>query len=224
MTALGLNVDIIGEHESFDGYRVVCAPEMYVTNMDVVKRLHDFAAQGGTVVMTPRSGVKDENNNAIMAQLPTVYRDMVGAHVEEYNAIGTDSVQVKFADGTVVMGKQWCDILESDGAEVLASYDSEYFRGTPAITRNIYGKGTVYYIATVGNQALYNKLIRRVVTEAGLSFLPDLPPRVEVTTRTGNGQTTRFIFNNSDVNQIVRIDGKTIALSPFEMHIDRIVS
>lgn len=222
LTSLGLNVDIIGEHESFDGYRIVCAPEMYVTNMDVVRRLHDFAGRGGTVVMTPRSGVKDENNNVIMAQLPTVYRDMVGAYVEEYHAIGSDSVQVKFADGTMVKGRQWCDILETEGAEVLASYDSEYFRGTPTITRNAYGEGVVYYIATVGNQALYNKLIRSVVTEAGLSFIPDLPPHVEVTTRTGSGQTTRFIFNNSDVSQVVSIDGKTLTLSPFEMHIDRI--
>lgn len=224
LTALGLNVDIIGEHESFDSYRIVCAPEMYVTDMDVVKRLHDFAEQGGTVVMTPRSGVKDENNNAIMAQLPTVYRDMVGAHVEEYSAIGGDSVQVKFADGTIVKGKQWCDILETDGAEVMAAYDSEYFSGTPAITRNAYGKGTVYYIATVGEQALYDKLIRSAVTEAGLSFIPDLPPRVEVTTRTGNGQTTRFVFNNDEVEQVVHLDGKTISLAPFEMHIDRVVS
>jgi beta-galactosidase len=197
---------------------------MYVTDMDVVRRLHDFAAQGGTVVMTTRSGVKDQYNNAIMAQLPTVYRDMVGAHAEEYSAIGGDSVQVKFADGTVVKGWQWCDILQTDGAEVLAVYDSEYFRGTPAITRNVYGEGAVYYIATVGEQALYNKLIRSVVTEAGLSFIPDLPPHVEVTTRTGNGRSTRFIFNNTNVTQVVRIDGKTLTLPPFDMHIDCVVS
>ncbi len=193
---------------------------MYVTDMDAVKRLHGYAAQGGTVIMTARSGVKDDNNNAIMAPLPTVYRDMVGARVEEYDPIGKDSVQVRFADGTAVRGRQWCDILETEGAEALAVYDSKFFRGTPAVTKNAYGGGTVYYIATVGSQALYDKLARSIAESAEIPFIPDLPPRVEVTTRTGNGKTTRFVFNNSGEKQVVRLGTKTIPLSPFEMYID----
>ena len=110
--------------------------------------------------------------------------------------------------------------MQTEGAEVLACYDSEYFRGKPAVTRNAYGSGTVYYIATVGNQALYDHLIRAVAAEAGLPIIEDLPPRVEVTTRTGQGKTPRFVFNNSDEAQTVRLDGKTISLSPFEMYID----
>ncbi len=218
--SLGMNVDIISQNESLEGYRIVCAPEMYVTDMGVARRLHEFAERGGIVVLTTRSGVKDELNHAIMAPLPTVYRDMVGAWVEEYDPIGKQSVQVRFTDGTMVTGKQWCDILKAEGAEVLAAYDSEFYRGAPAITKNAFGRGTVYYIATVGCQALYDKLIRGIVKGAGLPFLPDLPPRVEVSTRTGGGLTTRFVFNNSDKAQTVRLEGKAISLAPFEMYID----
>lgn len=218
--ALGLNVDIIGEHECLDDYRIVCAPEMYITDMAVVKRLHNFASQGGTVIMTTRSGVRDENNNAIMSSLPTVYRDMVGAYVKEYDPLGKAEVQVKFTDETIVLGKQWCDILETEGAEVVATYNSEFYNGKPVITRNSFGKGTVYYIAAVGEQKLYNKLVCEAVIEADIPFIPDLPSHVEVSTRTGNGQTTRFIFNNSAEKKTFSIDGKEISLSPFEMIID----
>ncbi|MBE5804029.1 MAG: beta-galactosidase [Clostridiales bacterium] len=218
-TRLGMNVDIIGQHESLEGYRIVCAPEMYVTDMNVVRRLHDFAAQGGTVILTTRSGVKDENNNAIMAQLPTVYRDMVGAFATEYDPIGYDHVPVCFADGAKARGRQWCDVLETEGAQALACYDGEYFRGKAAVTRNGYGKGVVYYIGTVGDQALYDKLVRDAVTEAALEFIPGLPAHVEVTTRKGDGCAFRFIFNNAGQEQRFTLDGVEITLAPFEMKV-----
>ena len=219
--ALGMNVDIIGQHENLDGYRIVCAPEMYIRNKDASKRLHDFAHQGGTVILTTRSGVKDEHNNAIMEPLPTLYRDMTGIYVTEYNPIGADSVSVAFADGTDASGSQWCDILETEGAEILARYDGEYFRNTAAVTRNTYGKGKVYYIATVGNQQLYNRVIRYAAGEADLSFIEGIPARVEIATRTSPAGTARFIFNNDGKRKEFTLEGEFITLAPFEMKIIR---
>ena len=212
-------MDIIGQHEKLDGYKVVVAPEMYVKNDDVVERLHAFAAQGGTVVMTTRSGVKDEHNNAIMAQLPTVYRDMAGVYAEEYAPIGRDSVTVRFADGEELQAKQWCDVLHAEGAQVLAEYAGEYFAGAPAITRNAYGEGAVYYIGTVGHQALYDKLLRSVAQEAALPVIEGIPARVEITTREGNGRKVRFAFNNDDKTHSFVLDGCSIELAPFEMKV-----
>lgn len=218
-TGLGLNVDIISEQESLEGYRIVCAPEMYVTDEAVSQRLHDFAREGGTVIMTTRSGVKDGHNNAIMAPLPTVYRDLTGVHAVEYAPLGWESVPVAFADGSTCTGRQWCDVLESDTAEVLARYDGQYFRGAPAVTRNAFGTGTAYYIGTVGAQALYDRIARMAVTEAGLPFIPDLPPRVEVVTRTGENTSARFLFNNDDHPKSFTLAGEAITLAPFEMKV-----
>ncbi len=218
-TGLGLNVDIVGQHEKLDGYRIVCAPEMYVNDAAAVQRLHEFAANGGTVILTTRSGVKDEHNNALMAQLPTVYREMTGVHAVEYAPIGWEQVPLVFADGTQVNAKQWCDILEADTAEVLARYNGDYFCGAAAVTCNRYGSGRVYYIGTVGTQPLYDCIARRALTEAGLPFLPELPARVEVVTRTGKGVTARFIFNNDDQPKDFTLEGQPIHLDPFEMRL-----
>ena len=218
-TGMGMNVDIISQREALDGYRIVCAPEMYVTDPHVVQRLHDFACQGGTVLLTTRSGVKDEHNNAIMAQLPTVYRDMVGAYAEEYDPIGYDIVPVRFADGTEVKGKQWCDILCPETAQVLARYDGEYFKGKAAVTRNNYGSGKVYYIGTVGNQALYNTVASMAVRELGLDFTDGLPSGIELTTRTDGKHAVRFLFNNSAETKAFPFEGNTCTMAPFEMRI-----
>ena len=62
---LGVNLDILPEGKPLDGYRVVLVPTHLVTDPGVVKQLEDFARNGGTVVVTNRSGVKDQNNNCI---------------------------------------------------------------------------------------------------------------------------------------------------------------
>lgn len=215
----GLNVDIIGQHEELDGYKIVVAPQMYVTDEAVVARLYEFAGKGGTVILTNRSGVKDHENKCIMSPLPTVYRELVGAYVEEYNPIGVDKVKVKFMDGSMNIGRQWCDILCAETAEVFACYDSDYFAGKAAITVNAYGNGRAYYVGTVGEKELYRKLVKDALLKAEISFVDSLPDNVEVTTRTGEDRKVQFVFNNTDKKQSFVLSGKEISLEPFEMKI-----
>ena len=215
--ALGLNVDIIGQHETLDGYKIVCAPELYVQAEGVAQRLEDFAKQGGTVILTTRSGVKDEHNNACMTQLPGIYREMTGVHAVEYAPIGWDNVPVIFADGTELNAKQWCDMLEADTAEVLARYNGDYFAGAAAVTRNVFGQGWVYYIGTVGTQPLYHRIAAMAAEAAKLPVIPGLPERVEIVGRTQGDETVRFVFNNDVYPKTLSIAGRELNLAPFEM-------
>ena len=217
----GLNVDIIDEHADISGYKIVCAPALYVTDNSTVKMLHGFAESGGTVVLTARSGVKDENNNCIMEPLPTVYRELVGCHVTEYDPIGRDKAKVRFTDGKEYECKQWCDILETDTAETVASYESEFYAGKPAITVNSCGSGKAFYIGTVGTRRMYEKAVKQILDISGLAYTEGLPENVEITTRTGNGITARFIFNNTNLKRSFELDGKAIQLDPFEVKIIR---
>lgn len=221
-TGFGKNVDIIGQHEDLSGYRIVVAPQMYITDEGVVKRLYEFANNGGCVILTNRSGVKDEINKCIMAPLPTVYRELVGAYVEEYDPIGEGRVDLKFADGTKCKGRQWCDVLCAETAEVLASYDSEYYKGKAAITENAYGDGRVYYIGTVGEKALYRKLAEAALSRMKMDCIKELPENVEVTIREGNEKKFRFVFNDTDKEQKFMLSGEEIHLDPFEMQITEI--
>lgn len=219
-TKYGVNIDVISQREDIAGYKIVVAPEMYLTDEAVVKRLYDFAENGGTVILTNRSGVKDEYNKCIMQQLPTVYRELIGAHVEEYDPIGWDTASVRYTDGSVYKCRQWCDVICPEGAEILAVYDSEFYKGRAAVTRNSYGSGKVYYIGTVSEKSLYQKLVRDALAEAEVPFIEGLPDNVEMTTRTGNGIQARFIFNNTGIEQHFSISGRDISLSPFEMKIE----
>ena len=77
----------------------------------------------------------------IMSPLPTVYKDLAGVFVEEYDPIGEDTVALRFADGSEYIGRQWCDVLCAESAKVLATYDSQFYKGKAAITENVYGEG-----------------------------------------------------------------------------------
>ncbi|MDE7298073.1 MAG: beta-galactosidase [Lachnospiraceae bacterium] len=220
-TKCGLNVDVIGEREDISGYRLVAAPELYVTDSDVVKKLYEFAENGGTVILTNRCGVKDEHNNCIMSPLPAPYRKLAGCRVLEYDPIGYDRVPVRFEDGSVFWGRQWCDILQEETAGVLARYDGEFYKGSAAITENEYGSGKVYYIGTVGEKKLYDRLVPDILRKCGIEIIPGLPDNVEITTRTGADIEARFIFNNTGRQQTFLLDGGELCLQPFEMKVER---
>lgn len=219
-TKYGLNIDVISRLEDISRYKIVVAPQMYLTDEAVTKRLYEFTENGGTVVLTNRSGVKDENNKCIMEQLPTVYRKLVGAYVEEYDPIGYDTSSIRLTDGSIYKCRQWCDILCPEAAETIAVYDEEFYKGKAAITRNSCGRGTAYYIGTVCEKKLYCKLAKDILLESGMPFVEGLPDNVELTTRTGDGIIARFIFNNTAENQHFTLDKEEISLAPFEMKIN----
>ena len=217
---LGVNVDILPEGHSLDGYKVVLIPTHFITNPEVVRQAEAFAAAGGTVVLTNRSGVKDQNGNCILGQsLPGAFRTLCGCSVQEYDAIGEANQRLRTIHGETHSITSWCDILELEGAKAWATYEGRFYQGSPAITRNRYGKGYAYYLGTVGEKGLYRTLLTEVFREQGVDMLEMLPQGVEVTARSGSGGTYRFYFNNTTARKIFRINGESIALAPFEMKI-----
>lgn len=217
-TRYGVNVDIISEKELLNGYEIVAAPAAYVRNASAARRLHRFAEKGGTVILTARSGVKDENNNCIMEALPAGYREMTGCQVEEYDAIGHRTNTVKM-DGISYPVTQWCEVLQPFCAEVIGTYEQDFYAGRAAVTRNSYGKGTVYYIGTIGTPVFYEALAKKILEEQQITFTTKLPPRVEVTIRESEEKRFVFAFNNDEKEKEVLLDGEIIRWNPFEMKI-----
>ena len=46
-----------------------------------------------------------------------------------------------------------------EGAQALATYGEDFYEGTPAVTKNAYGKGTVYYVGTQPEAAGLDKIL-----------------------------------------------------------------
>lgn len=231
-TCLGVGVDIVDWLSDLSEYDVVVAPTIYITNDTIIENLSAFAEQGGSLILTNRSGVKDSKNKCIMQALPTVFSKMAGVIVKEYNPLGMRSQKMQttgeweksmdFEEAAVAFGKQniaegqvrqkeglsdmaseiscrlWCDILEPQGAKVLASYGEDFYCGEAAITVNAFGKGQVYYNGTVLNRLGMILFARFVAKQAGLEYIEGLPVGVERTIRKKEGKQWSFLFNNTD--------------------------
>lgn len=221
-TSIGIGVDIINEKEELSGYDIVLAPTLMVTDGEVTGRLYRFVEEGGTLLLTNRSGVKDCWNKCIMYALPTVFSQLVGAHVTEYDVIGTDRQPLDIVDGEwashsgeTVSCTQWCDMLEPDTAKPLAVYGSRFYRGTPAVTYNEYKKGQVYYVGTVLERKAYISLAKKMAGRCGLEYVDGLALGVEITRRRKGEDCWTFLFNNTLEEQ----EACGYSLQPFEMKI-----
>jgi beta-galactosidase len=198
-------VDIVPPDADLAGYKLVVVPALYVTEQDTVARLQSFAEQGGAVVITPRSGVKDHSNTVVDLALPGLLASLCGVEVAEYDSLLSGQTRaLEFdAEGCAAV---WCDILEPISAEVIARYDEDYYAGQPAVTLNRVGRGQVIYAGTMGDAAFVHSLTAYACREAGVSGLMSTPPGVEVTARWKDTQRLLFVMNHSDTTQIVDMD------------------
>ena len=85
LARLGVTADAVRIDADLDGYRVLIAPTLHVCPPETVKRLEAFVARGGTLVLGPRSGVKEAEGAIVDALLPGLLRNLAGCIVEEYD-------------------------------------------------------------------------------------------------------------------------------------------
>ena len=228
----GVNVDIVSPDVDLSNYKAVIAPSMYVYDKKSAENIYRYVIKGGTLVLTARSGAKDQNNNCIMEPLPTVYREMIGAEIKEYDPIGREEQTIVDFAGNKYKCRQWCDILELGTARAYAEYKDCFYEGSPAVTMNRYCSGVAYYVGTVCHMDFYEKFAGNIMKQTGIPRLKDLPKGIEVTTRTNGLDGFIFFFNNSEEEADITLpkamhsiiddtDKEKITLKPFDMDIVR---
>lgn len=92
---MGIGTDVINWTEELDGYKLVIVPSLFLLNEEVAQRLERFAAGGGTVVLTNRTGVKNMRNVCEMLPLPGLLAEAAGVVVSEYDAIGNSEHRIR---------------------------------------------------------------------------------------------------------------------------------
>jgi beta-galactosidase len=122
--AIGPPVDVLPVTAPLDRYTLVVAPALYLMSAATHAALREFAANGGTLVLTYASGLVDE----VSRTTPGSLDDVIGGRVRRHQAAGA----------------RWIDDVEPVGAAVLLRTAD----GRPAITEHRYGAGIVRYLAT----------------------------------------------------------------------------
>ncbi len=199
----GINVDIIDQEQSFDGYKLIVAPMMYMVKEGVSPRLEQFVREGGILVGTYFSGIADENDLCFIGGAPGPLKKVFGIWVEELDSLYPEERnRICFLpdNDTGLTGSYSCDyfceIIHCQGAVPAAVYGEDYYQGTPAVTCNTYGKGMGCYLAAHTDRTFLTDFYRNTVKKAGITpLIAGLPHSVSVTSREKAGDTYLFLIN-----------------------------
>ncbi len=227
LRAQQVSLDVISPRHDLATYRLVVAPALHVVSPALAEKLEHFVAEGGVLVLTARSGVKDLANKVVDGYLPGLLAGLAGAHVEDYDSLPQGArvgLEPELAGPNLPADSRfattWCDILVADVAQVAVRYAEEYYAGRPAITLNRYGKGQVVYIGTLGPAGLFDALAPWLLGLAGVSPGWPVPAGVEVAERRRGEERLLFVLNHTGRAQQIslpraysdRLDGgKTVS-------------
>ncbi|MCL2189887.1 MAG: beta-galactosidase [Defluviitaleaceae bacterium] len=207
--------------EGLSRYKAVIAPMLYMMPDKLANALALYVENGGTLVTTYISGMVNESDLVHHSGFHPKLREILGIQVTE-----TDSLYPTQRNGILYGNASYkaldnCAVLEIADAEILGTYEQDFYAGSAAVTHNAYGKGAAYFIAARTEEdflaAFYEKEILNHLNIA----LPQIksPRGVSIQTRTGNGVTYYFVMNFTDEAQTIQlptdmcdlISGRTLA-------------
>lgn len=182
----GTRADIMPLKYDWSDYKTVVLPTVLMLSAVDTRRLADFAATGGRVVVGYATGLIDENFHTWLGGYPGagngLLRDMLGIRGEEFNILGSGvegepeairlgaGGEVAPEDAAALNGattRLWQNdvTVTGDRTQVLAMYAGEEadeweLDGMAAVTRNPYGAGEAYFVGCDLDVADLTKLIR----------------------------------------------------------------
>ncbi|UOQ48348.1 beta-galactosidase [Gracilibacillus caseinilyticus] len=197
-------VDMIGADEDLEKYDIIIAPVLYMVKEGHADRIKQFTKNGGTFVTTFFSGIVNENDLVTLGGYPGELRDLVGIWAEEIDALDPSHFnEIVMNDSFgALSGEYKCnilfDLIHAEGAEVLATYGSDFYQGMPVLTKNQYGTGNAYYIASSPEQSFVQDFIDTITAEKGIKGVMTSAPGVEVAIREKNEQPLIFVMNHNN--------------------------
>jgi beta-galactosidase len=174
--------------------------------VDVVEKLRHWLAGGGTFVTTFLSGISNENDLVYEGGYPGPLRPILGLWVEEIDVTPPGA-----AANTMVMGPKafagakksyacdrYFDQVDVEGARVLATYGSNWYKGRPCLTVNPCGPGRAYYIACDADDAFLKDFYLALAREQGLAPIVKPVADVEALEREApDGRRLVFLLNHA---------------------------
>ena len=192
----GADVDVVPQTADLTSYDVVLAPVLHLVKGDLAERLEAVAARGGTVLTTFLSGRGDEHDRAFLTDVPGPLAPLMGVRIDEW-----DARPPEFTQPVPELGSQArlvFEIVQPRGAEPVATYGTDFYAGTPAVTRNAFGEGEAWYVATALDQPGVDEVVRRVLARHDLLGPYADHPTVETASRIApDGTRLLFLLNHT---------------------------
>ncbi len=241
-------IDVISSEDSFEGYRLLMAPLLWMLKPEVANRIRNFVERGGMIVSTYFSGICGPSNLVLEGGFPgDGLQEVFGIWNEETDILtqcsdGIDRIEEATIAASpdndfMALRELSCQgiraISRLTSAKSLYDYTNEFYENTPAITYNEFGEGAALYLG-----AKLDTISLGYVYQAVLDKLHIVPPyglsasdRIGMQLRHGSDYDYMFLENFGSSSEDVKLDvsGKSLVdgrgvegkfvLAPFEIEI-----
>ena len=194
------------ESENLDQYKAIVVPALYAAPDELLIRLNQYVENGGTLIASFKTAFTNENVKVSHEVQPHILSNCFGVHYDQFtfpkNVGLTGEVIPEKPDqkgNAHPAANVFMELLVSEGAEVLASYEHYNWKDYAAITRNHYGKGQAVYIGCMTDEETLKSVYKAVLPEAGVE-IPEYHYPIIVRKGTNDlGKTIRYFLNYSAV-------------------------
>ena len=178
-------------------YKVLVYPHPFIMSEKRAEVLKQYVANGGTLIVGCRSGLKDMNGKCVMLPQPGLLQELTGTDVRDftYTSPNEDDIYAVW-DGGKIMTPVFNDVLTPlPGTEVLAAYGNGYYKGEAALTRHAYGKGQVLHLGSTFTREGFARILDYAGALEPFREIVTAPSDVEVVLREKDGQRFLFVLN-----------------------------
>lgn len=194
------------ESENLEQYKAIVVPALYAAPDEVLNRLNQYVENGGTLIASFKSAFANENVKVSHEVQPHILSNCFGVHYDQFtfpkNVGLTGEVIPEKPDqkgNAHPAAKVFMELLVSEGAEVLASYEHYNWKDYAAITRNRYGKGQAVYIGCMTDEETLKSVYKAVLPEADVEISEYHYPIIVRKGTNDLGKTVRYFLNYSEV-------------------------
>lgn len=148
---------------------------------------------------TYMSGIVGQSDNVHLGGYPGPLRKLAGVWVEEIDALAPEQHnEVLMDSGEKYTCSLVCDLMHLEGAQCLGAYGEDFYKGMPAVTRNRYGKGVVYYVGTRMEEAGLCGILNQAAADAAVESVGPETEGLEVVCRRTQDSKIYFVMNFGD--------------------------
>ena len=203
------------ESENLEQYKAIVVPALYAAPDELLIRLKQYVENGGTLIASFKTAFANENVKVSHQVQPHILSNCFGVHYDQFtfpkNLGLTGEVIPEKPDqkgNAHPAANVFMELLVSEGAEVLASYEHYNWKDYAAITRNHYGKGQAVYIGCMTDEETLKSVYKAVLPEAGVE-IPEYHYPIIVRKGLNNlGKTVCYFLNYSGMELEMPYDYK----------------
>ena len=209
-----ISVDVVTPQQDLSKYSLVVAPMMYMMTEETMDRFRDYVKNGGVLVGSYLSGLVNETDLTYLGGWPKTLQEIYGIDVKEIDTLyPKDKNSIKFGNESFEV-VDYCTIIEAKEAEVLAKYEEDFYKNTPAITKNNLEKGKAYFIGARTNQEFLSKFYDEIVKDLDINEVEDFISEggISIQIRENKDAKYYFVMNFTEEEKNIEIKGSYLNL------------